>query len=503
MDVIQALTRTTSTESDEEFARVQEAIRQEEQAISAIEAEIEGLLQGIRRLRFKQTEHQEKIRKYRSSITLARKLPPEILASIFELCVREGWTRFPLTASHVCTQWRAAARIPTVWSHVYVEATSRDPYGRTLFWIQRSDSVPLSIVFDFTNDTSLPVVLPAVLQLLLVHSSRWKSLKVLSRSLLNTNFILDRCGTSIFPQLQELGVSVLEDFDTLQDGAQIDESAQLTSLSTCFQGASQLRTITINRNLLSSPTPFPSSLTNLSLHLPSHTISATLSINVLLDILEQAPLLRILAIMIPRGLQQRFMSDVDTQRSVTLPALNVLTVVGNPDMFGFLPYIRTPALLGLHLRSSLDSSGFASESFGRDVVQYISSAVPPLELLELRDLDLTQEQFILCLSLLPALTTLRLHESDISDTVLGTLHGPEALCPRLKTLDFRWCGQITGSGLVRLVRGRLMDVSERVDAITLITLINCAFIGERHIIELSRIAVCRIMMDDVDDYCRE
>ncbi|KAL0070849.1 hypothetical protein AAF712_002070 [Marasmius tenuissimus] len=504
MDIIQAFSAHYPNEELARVNRVNEAIQQEEGAIAAIDVEIEGLMQEIRRLRFKQTNHQDKIRIYRSTITLARRLPQEILASIFECCVQDGWTRFPLTASHVCTQWRSAARTPSVWSHIYVEVNRRDPCGRTLFWLRRSENVPLHVTLDFERDASSPHVIPAVLDLLLQHSKRWKTLKVVSHWLHDANTILNYCSTALFPQLRVAGVAILEDFDTLEDGRRVDQSAQLVSLSASLQGASQLQTINITRNVLSSPTPLPSSLTNLSLNLPSHTISATLSINVLLDILEQAPLLRTLVIMIPRGSQPRFMLDVDVQRTVILPDLNVLTIVGKADLFGVLPYLRTPSLLRLHLRSSLESSGFAVESFGRDIFEFISSTSPPLELLELRDLDLSRDRFISCFSLLPTLEVIRLHESDIPDAVLNSLHGPEALCPRLRTLDLRWCGQITGSALVRLVRGRMIEgLGARLEAINTITLINCAFVGERHVLELSRLVVCRIMMDDVDDYCSE
>ncbi|KAG7097064.1 hypothetical protein E1B28_004452 [Marasmius oreades] len=491
--------------TDEEFARIKEAICEEESAIAGIDVQIDGLMREICRLRFKQTKHRERIGLYQGSISLARRLPQEILASIFQFCARDGWTRFPLTASHVCRQWRAASMIPLVWSHLYIEANNVDPYRRASFWLQRSDSAPLYITLDLRNETSTAEMLSPVVNLLLEDSRRWRSLRIISHWIDHANVILGRCNTSSFPQLRELDLAILDDFVTFQDGNQIFDGVELADLSDCFQNASQLRAVTISRNVLSSATPLPSSIADLTLHFPSSTISAVLSNAVLLNILEQLPLLHHLAISISSDPQRVFRDDVDEQRSIIIPSLHTLTITSNPDIFGFLPYIRTPSLVNLHLRSSTEPLGYVVESFGRTVLQFIESACPPIEHLELRDIDLSENHFLACFSHLPTLQTLRLHESDISDEVLNAFCGPEALCAHLKILDLRWCGQITGSTLVRLARSRLMGGSSdqhHLDPITTITLINCAFVGEQHIMDLSRIATCRIVMNDVDDCCR-
>lgn len=81
-------------------------IHSHESAISMIDQEIDELMRTVRQLQFKKWEHTEGIRRCKGLITLARRLPYEILANIFELCVRDGFTRTPLVVSHVCSRWR-------------------------------------------------------------------------------------------------------------------------------------------------------------------------------------------------------------------------------------------------------------------------------------------------------------------------------------------------------------------------------------------------------------
>ncbi|ESK97658.1 hypothetical protein Moror_17520 [Moniliophthora roreri MCA 2997] len=483
-----------TTHSAEEISHIKGLISAEQEVIDSIDVEIEGLMQQIRRLRFKKLKHKELIHLYQGSITLARRIPHEILATIYEICAQDGYTLTPLHVSHVCSEWRKATQIPTVWSNLYINLDSRDPYGRAAFWAQKSKTTPLHITIDIHNDISM---LPAVVDLLLDHSSRWETLKVNSRRLSAGNYILERCNSSSLPLLRALEIVILEEFDTQGNGTQVEEDVELTDLT--FSLAPLLHTFTISRNVMTQMT-LPLAVTNLSIELPTYAIPATLSIRVMLDVLEQLPSLQGLSISMPYGIDRQFALDVNDQMSIDLPHLRGLTLTGGTDIFGLLPYLRATSLLQLHLRSSVDSLGYPSESFERNVVQFISLARPPLELLELRDVDLSQSVFITCFSQLPHLKTLRLHESDISDVCLSALHGSGAYCPQLMSLDLRWCGHVSGRALVRLVRDRSTDGS--LHRITSVTLINCAFVGEQDIIDLARITLCRLMMHDVEDYCR-
>jgi len=97
---------TSSLDSDVDRNAVEQLIQIERAHSTAIEQEMEALLTSVRRLQFKKAVHESQIRHYQGLITMARRLPPELLAAIFELCVDDGWTRMPLVASGVCTEWR-------------------------------------------------------------------------------------------------------------------------------------------------------------------------------------------------------------------------------------------------------------------------------------------------------------------------------------------------------------------------------------------------------------
>jgi hypothetical protein len=184
-------------------------------------------------------------------------------------------------------------------------------------------------------------------------------------------------------------------------------------------------------------------------------------------------------------------------------------LVGSSDMFGALPHLVTPSLARLHLHSSLDPLGYPDEQVGEYVVKFIQKISLPLELFELFDVDFSPEDFSACFAGLPHLKELRLHDSQISDSILQTLHGQGGSCPLLERLDLRWCGQVTGRALSELVKSRLHPSHSgnnlsgpMLTPITGLTVINCSFVKEQDIFDLAEITVCRVIMG-ASDYCRK
>ena len=122
-----------------------------------------------------------------------------------------------------------------------------------------------------------------------------------------------------------------------------------------------------------------------------------------------------------------------------------------------------------------------------------------MELLDVHDIDLSEGDLRACLGHLPHLQDLRLHECELTDDILELLGNEgDQYCPRLTSLDLRWCGLVTGAALVDLVSKRSTCAP-----LQYLNLINCARIREADIVALAQYVLCRVMMRDTGDYCRE
>ncbi|KAJ3800432.1 hypothetical protein GGU11DRAFT_700261 [Lentinula aff. detonsa] len=468
---------------------IRQAITHHERSMADLQIEMEALKQGIRGIQLQMREHEKEIWFLKGKITLARRLPPEILVSIFEFCTLGRWTRAPLVVSHVCSEWRRAAQAPSIWSQVYVNVDSLDPYRRTRLWLNKSQNVPIDITVDLHNYTTST---SRTMDLLLSHRSRWRSFTLFSFHLAPANDILHRCAGD-YHNLQTLCVFIEEEFGTT-DGI-VGEDAALHSLRTTFNGSPSLRSYIITRNVLVG-SDIPSSITNLSINLDGlSTISLTITI--LQDILTGLPLLEEFYISLSRAKSTSFLPSVDVERPTTLSALKVMTLIGQPDLFTLLQNIHTPSLRQLHLLSSAEPIPVSHQWSGLTLLQWLNLGNTSLELLELRDVDVAQDIFIACFKSLTKLRTLKLHDSEISDTVFESLHGDQS-CPNLTVVDLRWCSVVTGSALVRFVKSRLETGAMPMEVITVI---NCSFVEERDILNLAQYTICRLVIDS-KDYCR-
>lgn len=495
------------SEADPEFISAQ--IRSHELAISTIDQEIGEHMRTIRQLQFKKWEHSEGIRRCKGLITLARRLPAEILATICEICVRDGYTRTPLVISHVCSQWREAARVPSIWSHIYVDFDGPDPYGRTGFWLAKAENSYLHIMLEIRQEQ---VTLLEVVGLLLRKKLQWCSLTIKSAFLSNVNQVLTMCKGP-FPELRVFCTSVQQEFSENDDQIGENETRELVGLRTAFLEAPNLSVIRISRNILPGPNILPPSIRDLSLALPSDHFTHNLSISSILRILEGLPSLEVLSVVLPAGRVRHFEAEEDMEHFITLPNLRSITLVGWPDINSILPHLVTPNLSCLHLRSSDDLLGSPDGGIGWCLLQFLERASPPLEELELRDADIPASYFIQCFARMNRLKTLRLHESEISDSVLMELYGPRGLCPSLSILDLRWCGHFQGQTLVNLVRSREPGTNASVSQegmvrsvcapIVKVTVIHCSYVQKRDIADLASLTLCQVVIVDSDDYCRE
>jgi hypothetical protein len=139
--------------SPQDAAELQALVVANESSVASLNEEIEACSRQLGALRAKSYAHIHTIRRCQAAMTLARLIPPELLANIFEHASDTGWTRAPIVVSHVCSTWRAAALShPGVWSRVTVNLDMRDPVG----WIEilavhGSPGVPLHVKIRHTG----------------------------------------------------------------------------------------------------------------------------------------------------------------------------------------------------------------------------------------------------------------------------------------------------------------------------------------------------------------
>ncbi|KAI0739055.1 hypothetical protein C8Q80DRAFT_1203623 [Daedaleopsis nitida] len=481
---------------------VHRTIQRHEKAIDALEDRIQRFLGQVRELQYDQAKHRAAIARCCGLITLARRLPEELLIKIFGHCVESGWTRAPVVVSHVCSAWRKAAQAPQVWSHIYVRCDDANVYDRTRFWLTMARRADLHVTVAASHHVP-EWRMYGLLDLLKARSEQWSSLKIDTDTLRHAGFILFRCHGST-PNLRHVEIRT-----DATDSADAGGELNLAVLGDMFttDRAPRLTSVAYYSSVVPAVPIFPAHINDLTLEIRESPAHRPLSAALLIGILEPLLELRNLTVTMPLVYEQPFVPEADQSRVVSLPDLTMLTLYGPTDLNELLLHLHTPALRRLHLRS-LEDAGYRQQPIGPSLTRYLEQSAPPLELLELHDIDLAPETFATCFGALPALRELRLHESSISDATLGLLRGPCGLCPRLARLDLRWCGLLHGRALVDLVRSRhVVTVDDRSRGllpgpIEEVGVINCCFVEERDVLDLARMAVCRIVTRDGEDYCR-
>lgn len=496
-----------SDPTPEVIAHAQSTIRTHEQAIDNIEAHIQALLAEARILRAEQAAHRTHISRCKGVLTLARRLPEELLIKIFEHCVVDGWTRAPIVVSHVCSTWRSAAQAPKVWSHVYIQCDDPVALDRTRFWLNMAQQSKLHITIVASWRTHR-TVLTNVVALLSLRADQWRSITVDTDVCWQAERLVAECKAAA-PHLREISirttVMTIPTLDAL--GAHDFDVSDIVSLPDRFDEARAplLDTLSYTADVLPAVPVFPAHIQHLTLNVPSSPGGRPLSAMGIVTILENLPALRTLSFSMPTDPEHLFAPELDFSRTASLPHLTSLTLHGPADLNGFLAHLHAPALRILALRS-LEDSGYRQDPLGPTLMEFLAASAPPLESLELHDIDLTQECFAACFAALPDLRELRLHESAIADGTIALLcvrEGGQGLCPRLRKLDLRWCGHLHGSALVKLVKSRKAADDGVVDPMEEVAVINCCFVREEDVLELARHAVCRLVMRDREDYCRK
>lgn len=478
--------------SEDDIRMIRCAVAHDEQVIAALNSEINTIMAQLEQVRLRKMKHQENIQQYRSLITLARRIPPEILADIFELCAESGWTRAPLVASHVCSAWRKATEYSHVWSRIYVDRGLGNPLTKMKLWLSRAQQSPLHITLDVPPNA---LFVEEILLVLFERSTQWRTASIRTHDSVQLNHILSFMRHP-FPQLRRL--DCVTHWDT--------PTADLVDFSAVHNAPSLHQLDIVQPSLPRWSIPFQ--LTNLHLVLSAPRILPSL-VTASRWTSMLANLLGLKHLTLELSAESGYHYDLDTTQVVELPQLESLAFMISHELLGVVDNMRAPALRTLLLRCF---PGHEHVSSGSLVRRFLESS-PCIELLELHDVDLPREELVPYFTLLPRLEELRLHDSDISDDELQLLNGPAGLCPNLVRLDVRWCVHLTGSALVQLVRSRVrVDIEMGKSGPVLeqanlkgfeeVAAINCLHVKGRDVLDLAEFTTCRLILR-ADDFCRE
>jgi F-box-like len=491
-----SLFRRDLTPADIACIKVEISLNNE--TISSIDVDIESVRCQLEQLRKKRFTHTQLINRCKGALTLARRIPPELLAKIFEHSA-ETWALTPFIVSQVCAAWRRAAQMPTVWSHISINCDIRDPVGRARFWLQMAQQAPLYITIVGAN--LLQTHLVQIVDLLLCRASQWRTLTLDLTLMRDTNYVLSQC-TCIFPSLRSVYVMSQAAFEQELDGG----NGHLDGLQQSFLDSPNFRHIEIVSNTV--PTTVTSHISNLSLTLTDSPVQRPLSVTSLLQLLEGLPCLKCLKITMPVEFERPFISALDPSLTVILPQLESLTLEDAGGLSWILRHFRAPALTRLRLRTpeAEDRILHEDDTIGTAILDFLKVS-SKVQLFELHNIDVWEQEFASWFALLPELRDLRLHDSDIDDEALRRLYGRGGLCPRLSRIDLRWCHHVRGTALVELVRSRQVtgEIGSSVfeGAIDEVAALHCSLVRKQDVISLAKLTRLRVVFTENDDYCRK
>ena len=412
-------------------------------------------------------------------MTLARLIPMEVLAKIFEHASGTGWTRAPIVVSHVCSTWRAAAQShPSVWSRLTVNLGTRNPVGWTEHWLSMARHASLHVTVVHTVPTT---TLEQVMALLLERSEQWVSL-TLDLHLVDTRRFLAAC-TARFTRLRSIGLSLVTTDETIQ----VAEGT--TGFANAFQDAPALTSVSIIGNVL--PRDLPLRLTSLCIEYSDAFGSSIETPHSVIETLRNLPDLETLTLRLGVIGTAPHIPDIELPKLKTLIYEDLQT-----GEFPILNHLTAYSLTHLYAHVQPDPDAYGTPTH---LIRFLESS-PSMETLEFGGVDIWPEQWLSILPLLPRLRKLHLHDSDIDDEVIGGMFGKNGLCPDLQRIDLRWCQHVRGTTLVRLVESRMREGGREIEEVAAI---GCSLVRKQDAMRLAGLTTFRVIIGERDERCRE
>ncbi|KAK6996478.1 hypothetical protein R3P38DRAFT_2736772, partial [Favolaschia claudopus] len=429
-----SLFATNTAPSDAECDAIRQFLSTLRKEHALVTNEIARMQDAITNLTNKAERLQEAIDAHQALVSLARRLPEDVVREIFFSCLSVtgnpvmSWREAPILLTHVCANWRRIAiATPQLWSCLHVVVPNSARLGRLSaaadMWLMRSGSLPLTITLavsaacEATSDN-----VATMIDVVANFSARWKNVTLT----LSPQTIL-----SPLTNLSPSDVPILESITFAAAGSGWDWQNLVVPLAIPWRKLGFISTPSLRHasfaslggNFLALTLPWPH-LQSLSLtagpvkSASSYEMPAALA----LLILEQCP--RIASFTICLTSDKRDAVPVDKDNPPPALVLSHLTslAIDNREYeylhaLAFFRPLRVPALKHFAYRGPKYNKDTAHN------LPFISlfGAIHMLESLTLDLPGITKTAFARCVDLLPNLACLRLEKGEGYDlwTALG------------------------------------------------------------------------------------
>ncbi|KAF7966189.1 hypothetical protein HWV62_39716 [Athelia sp. TMB] len=171
-----------------ERLHIQSALVDVDSELARLDSALTQLQAAQERLQLKRGALQQYSTAHAALLSPIRRMPPEILAAIFEHLLPEHWyskdQRSRMLPSHVCKRWRALSlSTPHFWNEISVMVDRRDiirQLDRAKAWLARAGGCPLTVTLS-CMEPKCQAQWKSALDILLPHSKRWVHAAIYSR----------------------------------------------------------------------------------------------------------------------------------------------------------------------------------------------------------------------------------------------------------------------------------------------------------------------------------
>ncbi|KAJ3507139.1 hypothetical protein NLJ89_g6474 [Agrocybe chaxingu] len=413
-----------------EIGDIKQYVSRINEKLSDYDSQIANLEATLLDLQKKRNDLQQVGQAHEALISPVRRLPTEILQTIFEWCLPTNRnavmhaSEAPVLLGRVCAEWRRISlSTPQLWASLHivppnvnfakpVSSTSRFQRKRELIemWLSRSGDCPLNISFVwFASDSDDEVKLcGSLLEVLVPMCRRWKVL----------DFQAPLKMFKPFMGLTVEDVPLLEGLSLMDNRTSVDPEAIDGWPESLLFAESSPRLRTFNLTFFSGGIRLPSILWSqlTTLYLESNIAFFFFDSREMLSVLEQCSSLIGCTLKFPLSHTATLPPYEKLDMLVTVPKLETLCLDGDQHlhntfhMCNTLMNLRTPRLRRLEIlgRSGRPEGSIAPEPLSA-IRQLLQKSRCPLETLNVESMAILPDEFIACLRLVPTLVELVVH----------------------------------------------------------------------------------------------